>query len=64
MGENGYYKLVVQNCTGQSWKIDNVIEDQLKKKKKKLVGLEDKINQWNETIGAQKSNFYLTLVFA
>ncbi|XP_027128241.1 probable polypeptide N-acetylgalactosaminyltransferase 8 [Larimichthys crocea] len=34
MGENGYYKLVVQNCTGQSWKIDNVIEDQLKKKKK------------------------------
>lgn len=33
MGENGYYKLVVQNCTGQSWKIDNVIEDQLKKKK-------------------------------
>ncbi|TKS90765.1 putative polypeptide N-acetylgalactosaminyltransferase 8 [Collichthys lucidus] len=33
MGENGYYTLVVQNCTGQSWKIDNVIEDHLKKTK-------------------------------
>ncbi|KAG8005565.1 putative polypeptide N-acetylgalactosaminyltransferase 8 [Nibea albiflora] len=31
MGDDGYYKLVVQNCTGQSWKIDNVIKDRLKK---------------------------------
>nr|XP_046235225.1 probable polypeptide N-acetylgalactosaminyltransferase 8 [Scatophagus argus] len=27
MGADGYYKLVVQQCSGQSWKIENLIKD-------------------------------------
>ncbi|XP_070709566.1 probable polypeptide N-acetylgalactosaminyltransferase 8 [Pempheris klunzingeri] len=27
MDDNGYYKLVVQQCSGQSWKIQNLIKD-------------------------------------
>ncbi|XP_040009622.1 probable polypeptide N-acetylgalactosaminyltransferase 8 isoform X2 [Xiphias gladius] len=30
MGEDGYYKLVAQQCTGQSWKIQNLVKDRLK----------------------------------
>lgn len=30
MDEDGYYKLVLQKCTGQSWKIQNLIKDQWK----------------------------------
>lgn len=26
MDEDGYYKLVVQQCSGQSWKIENLIK--------------------------------------
>ncbi|XP_008281149.1 probable polypeptide N-acetylgalactosaminyltransferase 8 [Stegastes partitus] len=27
MGEDGYYKLVVQQCSGQNWKIQNLLKD-------------------------------------
>ncbi|XP_071357667.1 probable polypeptide N-acetylgalactosaminyltransferase 8 isoform X2 [Trachinotus anak] len=29
MGEDGYYKLVIQQCSGQNWKIQNWIKDRL-----------------------------------
>ncbi|XP_050933747.1 probable polypeptide N-acetylgalactosaminyltransferase 8 [Lates calcarifer] len=29
MGNDGYYKLVVQQCTGQRWKIQNLLKDHL-----------------------------------
>ncbi|XP_069376514.1 probable polypeptide N-acetylgalactosaminyltransferase 8 [Paralichthys olivaceus] len=36
MDENSYYKLVVQQCTGQNWKIQNLIKDHLLGPKKTI----------------------------